>query len=134
MNLRRLAGLTGVFMLAALLTGCASRPQPSPERAQDTARVETPVPSLHTPEVLEEKAKEEVPEYMIISLLPPDAIPAIEDPQFLSVAEADEEYDAREPVLGVEINGDARAYSIPLLSRHEIVNDTVGGVPVAVTW
>ena len=39
-----------------------------------------------------------------------------------------------ERVLGVSINGDHRAYPLNLLSRHEIVNDTVGGVPVAVTW
>ena len=32
------------------------------------------------------------------------------------------------------IEGDARAYSVPLLSRHEIVNDVVGGKPIAVTW
>ncbi len=37
-------------------------------------------------------------------------------------------------VLGVEINGDARAYPIEPLIQREIVNDTVGGVPVAVTW
>ena len=36
--------------------------------------------------------------------------------------------------LGVEFNGDARAYSVPLLSSHEIVNDTVGGVKISVTW
>lgn len=39
-----------------------------------------------------------------------------------------------ETVLGVSINGDHRAYPLNMLSRHEIVNDTVGGVPVAVTW
>ena len=64
----------------------------------------------------------------IITLLPPDAIPAIDDPKFLSANEADEEYAPEELILGVEYNGDARAYSISHLSRHEIVNDTVGGV------
>ncbi|MDA1257370.1 MAG: DUF3179 domain-containing protein, partial [Chloroflexi bacterium] len=39
-----------------------------------------------------------------------------------------------EPELGVSINGDSRVYSIPFLSGREIVNDTVGGVPIAVTW
>ena len=70
----------------------------------------------------------------IITLLPRDAIPAIDDPEFLTVAEADEAYDPDELVIGVEFNGDARAYSVPLLSNHEIVNDTVGGVKIAVTW
>ena len=39
-----------------------------------------------------------------------------------------------ELVIGVEIDGDARAYSIPYLSGHEIVNDTVAGRKIAVTW
>jgi hypothetical protein len=63
-----------------------------------------------------------------------DAIPAIDNPEFESVAEANESYDEDELILGVEFNGDARAYSVPLLSSHEIVNDTVGGVKIAVTW
>ena len=39
-----------------------------------------------------------------------------------------------EQVLGLSLNGEDRAYPITTLSRHEIVNDVVGGVPVAVTW
>jgi hypothetical protein len=70
----------------------------------------------------------------IVTLLPRDAIPAIFSPQFMSADVADEWYDDDEPVIGVEINGDARAYSIPFLSNHEIVNDTVGGRKIAVTW
>lgn len=70
----------------------------------------------------------------IVTLLPRDAIPAIDDPQFLTVEEANVAYDDDELVMGVEFNGNARAYSIPLLSSHEIVNDTVGGVKIAVTW
>ena len=70
----------------------------------------------------------------MVTLLPRDAIPAIDNPTFLSAAEADEQYDDDEIVMGVDFNGDARAYSVPLLSRHEIVNDTVGGVKIAVTW
>ena len=73
-------------------------------------------------------------EYEIVTLLPQDAIPAIDNPEFLSVAEADGSYLPDELVIGVEFNGDARAYSVPLLSSHEIVNDTVGGEKIAVTW
>jgi hypothetical protein len=72
--------------------------------------------------------------YDMVTLLPRDAIPAIDNPQFLSASEADEYYDADELVLGVEFNGDARAYSVPFLSSYEIVNDTVGGEKIAVTW
>jgi hypothetical protein len=70
----------------------------------------------------------------IVTLLPPDAIPAIDNPQFLSAEEADQFYDPQELVMGVSFNGDSRAYSAPFLSNHEIVNDTVGGVKIAVTW
>ncbi len=70
----------------------------------------------------------------IITILGKDGIPAILDPQFLSGAEASEQMVDSERVLGVSINGDHRAYPLNQLSRHEIVNDEVGGVPVAVTW
>ncbi len=69
-----------------------------------------------------------------MTLLPRDGIPAIDNPEFLSAEEADEEYAPDELVIGVNYDGDARAYSIPFLSRHEIVNDTVGGRKIAVTW
>lgn len=70
----------------------------------------------------------------IVTLLPQDAIPAIDDPVFLSAAEADAAYDPEELVIGVVFDGDARAYSVPFLSGHEIVNDTVGGRKIAITW
>ncbi len=70
----------------------------------------------------------------IITVLPQDAIPAILSPTFLSRFEADEQMSDDELVIGVSINGDHRAYSVPFLSSREIVNDVVGGKPVAVTW
>ena len=70
----------------------------------------------------------------IVTLLPFDAIPAILEPEFVSAEVASEELEDHNLVLGLSINGDHRAYSIPTLSAHEIVNDTVGGKPVAVTW
>jgi hypothetical protein len=70
----------------------------------------------------------------IVTLLPRDAIPAIDNPVFLSAEEADLQYEPDELVIGVNFDGDARAYSIPKLSSHEIVNDTVGGRKIAVTW
>ncbi len=73
-------------------------------------------------------------ELEIITLLGYDGIPAILSPEFVDAKIADIWMDPDEPVLGVSINGDNRAYSIPMLSRHEIVNDVVGGEPIAVTW
>ena len=70
----------------------------------------------------------------LVTLLGFDAIPAILDPEFVTAEEAFDQLRPEELVLGLSINGDARAYSIPMLSAHEIVNDEVGGVPVAITW
>jgi hypothetical protein len=44
------------------------------------------------------------------------------------------EFDPREPVIAIEVNGDARAYPLDILLQHEIVNDDIGGVPVVVTY
>ena len=82
----------------------------------------------------EGEGKVEEMDLEIVTLLGFDAIPAILDPEFVSVKEADEWMDSDELVLGLSINGDSRAYSVPMLSSHEIVNDTVGGRKIAVTW
>jgi hypothetical protein len=73
-------------------------------------------------------------EYAIVTLLPRDAIRAIDDPSFYLAAQADDEYAPEELVLGVTLDGESRAYSTSFLDRHEIVNDTVGGRKIAVTW
>jgi hypothetical protein len=65
---------------------------------------------------------------------PPDGIPAIDRPSFVTPAAAAAWIAGKEPVLALEIKGDARAYPLQILMWHEIVNDTVGGVPVAVTF
>ena len=70
----------------------------------------------------------------IVTVLGRDGISAILNPEFISASEAFPQMAPDERVLGLSINGDNRAYSLNMLSRHEIVNDTVGGVPVAVTW
>ena len=64
---------------------------------------------------------------------PPDGIPAIDHPRFLRPAQVNF-LAANEPVLALQIGADARAYPVQILIWHEIVNDTVGGVPVAVTY
>lgn len=67
------------------------------------------------------------------TLLPPDAIPALEGGEFVPAAEAGFLSDD-EPVLGVVRNGVAKAYSLWHLDRHEIVNDDFADEPLAVTW
>lgn len=70
----------------------------------------------------------------IVTVLGRDAIPAILEPVFANRAEAFAQMEPSERVIGVSIDGDHRAYPLNLLSRHEVVNDTVGGKPIAVTW
>ena len=69
----------------------------------------------------------------IVTLLPPDGIPAIDRPKFAPASKA-KFMQENEPVLGVVHNGVAKAYSIWHLDRHEIVNDDFGADPLAVTW
>jgi len=70
----------------------------------------------------------------IISGGPPrDGIPSIDDPIFKPIADITD-LKATEPVIGLILNGKARAYPLRILMWHEIVNDTIGGVPVAVTY
>ncbi len=63
-----------------------------------------------------------------------DGIPAVDEPRFVPVADADEWLEEREPVIELELSGTARAYPIQILIWHEIVNDVVAGTPVAVTF
>jgi hypothetical protein len=83
----------------------------------------------------EEKEKSIVPLDQIVSGgPPPDGIPSIDNPKFISVQEASKFLEDSELVLGLNINGDIRAYPLQILVWHEVVNDEVGGVPVAVTY
>ena len=65
---------------------------------------------------------------------PKDGIPAIDDPQFESVPDADAWLADLEAVQVVALNGDARAYPVQIMVWHELVNDTVGGEPVVITF
>ena len=107
----------------------AAEAQPSPE--DDAGTLDNQAPSEN---ISESQRSRNYDELEIVTLLPPDGIPAIDNPQFLTAEEADSEYAPDELVIGVNYEGDARAYSIPFLSGHEIVNDTVGGKKIAVTW
>jgi uncharacterized protein DUF3179 len=65
---------------------------------------------------------------------PKDGIPSIDQPAFATVEEADAWLADVEPVILVEAGGAAKAYPIQILMWHEIVNDSVGGVPLSITF
>jgi hypothetical protein len=72
------------------------------------------------------------PDSTIIEVLPRDQIQAIDDPKFVPASLADLPDD--EPVIGLCVGDDARAYALSLLDTREIVNDVVDGMPVCVSW
>jgi hypothetical protein len=65
---------------------------------------------------------------------PRDGIPPIDEPSFVSVDAANDWIEDREPVIALDVNGVVRAYPLQILTWHEVVNDDVGGIPVAVTF
>jgi hypothetical protein len=80
-------------------------------------------------------SKHTIPYSDILSGGPPkDGIPAVDNPQFITVAEADEFLEDLEPVIFFQIGDDARAYPLQILTWHEIVNDVVDGSPVTITF
>ena len=80
--------------------------------------------------------EEKIGDGVMLTALPQDAIPAITKPVFVSRTEADPLMRGDEPVLGLvdPVTGVAKAYSLWYLDHHEIVNDELGGKPIAVTW
>lgn len=62
-----------------------------------------------------------------------DGIPALNNPEFISADKADYLGD-NEAVFGIEINGDVRAYPYRIMDWHEMFNDVIGGVPVALAY
>jgi hypothetical protein len=152
--------LRWLLIVSAVLAGCGTTPATTspttppaatsvPTAAPTDAPVAVPTalpapaPPLlppETPPASEREfktdfSKHTVPYREILSGGPPkDGIPAIDNPQFVSIAAADEWLKPNEPVILIEASGEARAYPIQILMWHEIVNDTVGGMPVTVTF
>ena len=63
-----------------------------------------------------------------------DGIPPVDDPTFQEVGADIDWLQDNEPVVALVLAGEAKAYPLQILIWHEIVNDTVGGVPVSVTF
>ena len=63
-----------------------------------------------------------------------DGIPPIDEPTFVSLTDAREWLSDTEPVIALELHGEAKAYPLQVLLWHEIVNDELAGLPVTVTY
>lgn len=154
-GIRRLSIAILALAMTGLLAACISAAAPAPTRVpspvpQEPAPIPSPSPTPQAVESVQEAlrragistrgwktdfSKHSVPFEEIISGGPPkDGIPAIDNPQFVSATEADEWLEDAEPVQVLDLNGDVRAYPLQILIWHEIVNDVVGGKPVAATY
>jgi len=152
MRVRLVAGIAGLGLLAGACGDdgdTSSDPAPT-ERSESTAgsadqatgttvdQVE-PSPAEDVPSALDDPNDASFPDPLVDpdDLLfggpPPDGIPAIDEPKFLEPDQVDflEEV---EPVMALQIGDDARAYPMQIMTWHEIVNDTVDGIPVAATY
>lgn len=115
---------------------------PSPTTAASPERLAIPTvgPSGHydTIQVAEDGTKHLIPLSGIERGGPPkDGIPSIDNPRFVTAEDWDgflANYDGDGFVIGVEVNGVRRAYPFQVLVWHEIVNDTIDGVPLLVTY
>ena len=104
-----------------------------PEGRAKTQRAAEPAGGEKTPNLdLSDRKEVRVDFGQYRQLLPQDAILPIYEPRFVTAEKAG--LDPGELVIGVELNGESKAYPIGPLVRREMVNDTVGGVPILVTW
>ena len=128
----------------ALLVGCGTTVDrtDAPSTADAPEVVVTQIPGSEpedVPSALDDMTADGLPDPLVDPASvrsggpPPDGIPPIDEPRFLRADDvtflADDE-----PVLAFEVDGDARAYPVQILIWHEIVNDTVGDTPVAITY
>src|ERR671935_2063978 len=145
MKMTTVTRIAGCVIAAALLAGCAPvRPGAAPLSAPTPADAAAPTPTLlpredppagATAEFTTDFRKHIVPYREILSGGPPkDGIPALDHPHFVGVRDADRWLAPHEPVIALQVGDDARAYPVQILVWHEIVNDTVGGVPIAVSY
>jgi hypothetical protein len=133
-----------IFLLLAVFTAaCSAGLDRATENPTPTA-AETEVPSQAVQDEEPAELSKDVPEELINrrvdmeqdiffpTLLPYDGIRPIYDPEFAPANEAPLEDD--ELVIGISLNGEAKAYPITALRSREMVNDELGGNPILVTW
>jgi Protein of unknown function (DUF3179) len=152
MRARLLAGIVGLGLLAAACggddggtssgarsTGGSGSGQCGESVGEVAGEQVAAIPAGDVPSALDNPDDESFPEPLVDTACilsggpPPDGIPPIDQPKFLAPHEVDF-LDEQEPVMAIEIEGDARAYPLQIMTWHEIVNDEVGGVPVTVTY
>ena len=129
--------------LALVAVACGSstfKDSPVSGASADPATTTAPGAFPEGPSALRDGSSDQFPEPLVdVSEIisggpPPDGIPPIDAPVFIEAVEIVDLYRDVAPVVVLEINGDVRAYPVSVMIWHEIVNDTVGGVPVTITY
>jgi len=140
---------TSFFLLVLLTSACAPelpRP-PAQESIAETGTppsTQAPIPTIDSSEPPPRGAESEFStDFTKHSVLysdilsggpPKDGIPAVDEPQYVSISEADEWLKPIEPVVSIKVDNRARAYPLQILMWHEIVNDTLNGEHLTVTF
>src|ERR687891_1366097 len=126
---------TLALVVALVVVAVAGDDDPSRQNAPDRGGAGTEALQVDASGWETDFSKHSVPLSEFQSGGPPrDGIPPIDEPKPTSQAAAEKWLLEREPVLVVELGGQVRAYPIQILIWHEIVNDTLGGRPIAVTY
>jgi len=131
-----IVGILAIFVLSrTVFRNDFPLPQ-NGETKKETVTVSDGGKSFSTKEIMvTDGVKHSVPLDEIIGGGPPkDGIPSIDNPKFISVAEASKVLNDSEPGIALDINGTARFYPFQILVWHEIVNDTINGQRVLVTY
>ncbi len=94
---------------------------------------------VQNPERLDKRWKTDTTKHSVnlsefIALMPRDGFQILNYPKFLGSEEGLKAFYEKEPVVSIEINNSAKAYSLNILSFHEISNDTLSGVPILVSY
>ena len=129
---RSLLGSSGAVGLVAL-AGCLDR-FGGPDRTASAGDASTGGPPTADRSLPEEYATDELEDASLSGGPGQDGIPSVDDPQFASADDPPSNLADGDPVFGVELNGESKAYPQYTLVWHEIVNDVVGGESVAVTY
>ncbi|RME51622.1 MAG: DUF3179 domain-containing protein [Caldilineae bacterium] len=108
----------------ATALGATSRP------AQELLPTPTPRPPVAVPEISAQEQQFLMQGYRW--LIPFDGIRPVYNPRFTNGETAD--LDPEELVIGIAVNGEAKAYPVSVLRFREMVNDEIGGLPILVTW
>ncbi len=107
----------------------------SPAPPAESLPADEPPPAGAASQFSTNFSKHSIPYSDVLSGGPPkDGIPAIDEPSYVSIEDANKWIDDREPIIAVEVDSEARAYPLQILTWHEIVNDELNGKPLVISF